>query len=85
MAMIRRVFHVATPSRRVRVEGPDRAVFAENPFRPIAAPENLTPKTTVVRLRLPRSIPADARVRLILDGDPEEISRVNSIVRLPIR
>ncbi|MFJ6023111.1 LamG-like jellyroll fold domain-containing protein [Brevundimonas sp. NPDC092305] len=76
---------VATPSGRVRVEGPDGVVFAEGPFGPIAAPEDLTPKTTVVRLRLPRSIPADARVRLMLDGDPEEISRANNIVRLPIR
>jgi len=74
---------VASPAGRVVLEGPDGAVLATARFGALAAPDDLMPKTETVRLNVPRSAPAGTSVRLILDGEPLEISASNNRRPLP--
>ena len=74
---------VASPAGRVVLEGPDGAVLASTRFGTLAAPDDLQPKVQTVMLSAPRSVPVGSRVRLLLDGDPLEISAANNVRPLP--
>jgi hypothetical protein len=69
---------VASPPGRVILESARGDVLAEAgiPTRP--APDDLRPKVQAVTLPLPDVVPDGSRVRLILDGQPPEISRQNN-------
>ncbi|WP_395651964.1 LamG-like jellyroll fold domain-containing protein [Brevundimonas sp.] len=74
---------VASPAGRVVLEGPDGAVLASTRFASLAAPDDLQPKVQTVTLSAPRSAPVGSRVRLVLDGEPQEISATNNVRPLP--
>lgn len=75
---------VDAPAGEVLIETASGQVVARAPFPPLAAPLDLTPKTTTASLRLPRGLDAsDLRVRLALSGSPEEVSAANNVVMAP--
>ena len=74
---------VASPAGRVVIESPDGMVLATARFGALAAPNDLQPKTQTVSVNLPRALPANTEVRLVLDGEPAEISATNNRVILP--
>jgi hypothetical protein len=76
---------VASPAGRVVLESADGSVLATARFDALAAPDDLLPKTETVRLSLPRTVPAGAQVRLILDGEPAEVSASNNRALAPDR
>ncbi len=69
---------VASPPGRVVLESARGVVLAEAAFPALPAPDDLRPKVQPVTLSLPATVPAGSRVRLILDGEPQEISRQNN-------
>ncbi|HEX8470718.1 MAG TPA: LamG-like jellyroll fold domain-containing protein, partial [Brevundimonas sp.] len=76
---------VASPAGQVVIQSPDGAILTTARFGPLAAPNDLQPKTETVSLRMPRSLPAGSEVRLILDGKPSEVSETNNRAALPDR
>ena len=76
---------VASPAGRVVIEGVDGTVLATARFGPLAPPNDLQPKTETVAVRLPRNLIAGTQVRLVLDGEPDEISVANNQAALPSR
>jgi hypothetical protein len=71
---------VASPPGRVILESARGAVLAEAALPALPAPDDLRPRVQPVTLSLPTAVPAGSRVRLILDGEPPEISRQNNEV-----
>ena len=69
---------VASPPGRVILESARGAVLAEAGMPALPAPDDLRPKVQAVTLPLPAVVPDGSRVRLILDGQPPEISRQNN-------
>ncbi|MES1971160.1 MAG: LamG-like jellyroll fold domain-containing protein [Pseudomonadota bacterium] len=67
---------------RLSVEDATGAVLAEMTVPPLAAPRDLSPKTTVLRLALPAGA---ARVRVALAGGAPETTLRNNVVALPPR
>jgi hypothetical protein len=74
---------VASPAGEALIEDASGAVVARAPFGALAAPDDLLPKTETVRVALPRGSTSGLRVRLVLSGEPVEISRSNNTVILP--
>ncbi|CAN5328394.1 hypothetical protein BH09PSE1_BH09PSE1_19960 [soil metagenome] len=74
---------VASPAGRVVIETADGGQLTTARFGALAAPDDLQPKVETTALSIPRSAPAGARVRLILDGEPLEISATNNVRPLP--
>ncbi|MDB5421905.1 MAG: hypothetical protein JWR59_1852, partial [Brevundimonas sp.] len=73
---------VASPGGWAVLEGPDGAIHATAPFSALAAADDLQPKTQTIGLRMPRVVPKGAWVRLVLDGDPAEVSAANNRVAI---
>jgi hypothetical protein len=71
---------VASPSGRVVVETSQGAPLASATFEALEAPNDLRPKVQPVTLTLPSWVPTGSRIRLVLDGEPLEISRQNNVV-----
>jgi hypothetical protein len=71
-----------TPAGVVRIEDAQGAVMAQAPFPALAAPLDLKPKTAVVTVPLGGERARAARVRLVLNGEPREITQVNNVVSL---
>ena len=69
---------VASPPGRVILESARGSVLAEAGIPALPAPDDLRPKVQAVTLPLPAVVPEGSRVRLILDGQPPEISRQNN-------
>jgi hypothetical protein len=65
------------------VEGKDGAVLARATIPALAAPLDLVPVTTTLRLNVPAARLAGARVRVALPGDAPEVTRLNNVVQLP--
>jgi len=75
---------VDAPAGQVVIEAADGRELARAPFPALAAPSDLLPKTATVSLRLPSGVAASGlNVRLMLEGEPAEISRRNNQVTLP--
>lgn len=74
---------VASPPGEVLIENARGETIARAAFAGLPAPDDLLPKTETVRLSLPRSDTTGLSVRLVLAGDPVEISRSNNRVVLP--
>ena len=74
---------VASPEGEVVIEDAAGQVVGRAPFPALASPDDLLPKTTTVRVSLSRSATPGLRARLVLNGDPAEISRGNNSVVLP--
>jgi hypothetical protein len=71
----------ATPKGRVVVEDAAGKVLVSGAIPALAAPLDLKPKTAQIAVRLPANAKA-ARVRLVLDGEPAEITARNNILVL---
>jgi len=75
---------VDAPAGQVVIETADGRELARAAFPALPAPSDLLPKTATVSLRLPAGTSAPGlRARLVLDGEPAEISRGNNTVILP--
>jgi len=74
--------HVGSGSGYAVLEDARGRELARVPVPALAAPTDLQPKTTVVSLPLAGRDPAGLYVRVALDGEGEEITRVNN--RLPL-
>jgi hypothetical protein len=62
------------------VEDASGKPLASAPIPALAAPLDLTPKTTTVRVSLPKGA---ARVRVSLPGNAPEVTQLNNVVKLP--
>jgi hypothetical protein len=60
-------------------------VLAQAGFQSLPPPDDLLPKTQPVTLSLPPEVPPGSVVRLVLDGQPLEISRQNNQAPSPKR
>jgi hypothetical protein len=58
-------------------------VLASTAIPALAAPLDLVPKTTKLRLTLPGKLPAGSRVTVSLVGDAPEVTKLNNAVALP--
>ncbi|CAN5419332.1 hypothetical protein BH10PSE1_BH10PSE1_07900 [soil metagenome] len=78
---------VASLAGEVRLENARGDILSRSPFDALAAPTDLLPKTQVVSVPLPPSLASGEThgliVRLMLDGEPAEISRNNNWIILP--
>lgn len=75
---------VDAPTGEVVIQTADGREVGRQAFATLAAPTDLLPKTTTVRVILPSAGATNGlRVRLILTGDPAEISKWNNSVTLP--
>lgn len=72
--------HVATPAGIAVLEDSRGRELARVEIPPLPAPSDLIPKTATVRLPLSRN---GARVRVMLEGDQREVTRLNNGVDLP--
>jgi hypothetical protein len=70
------------PAGEVLVERADGTVLARTRFAALPAPLDLLPQRETVRLALSSAAPAGARVRLVLDGEPREVTMLNNSVAL---
>jgi len=66
----------------VTLEDAAGTLLAEAPVPPLAAPNDLRPRTVDVVLRTKAVLPANARVHVRLDGDQIEVTQLNNIVPL---
>jgi hypothetical protein len=69
---------VASPPGRVMLQDAQGGVLAQAGFQSLPPPDDLLPKTQPVTLSLPPEVPPGSVVRLVLDGQPLEISRQNN-------
>lgn len=69
---------VASPPGRVMLQDAQGGVLAQAGFQSLLPPDDLLPKTQPVTLSLPPEVPPGSVVRLVLDGQPLEISRQNN-------
>lgn len=72
--------HVATPVGYAVLEDAHGRELARAPLPAMDAPTDLVPRTTTVRL--PRAGSA-SRVRIALEGEAEEVTRLNNRFELP--
>lgn len=70
----------ASPSGRVVVETAQGVLLTSAAFEALEAPNDLRPKVQPVNLTLPPLVPTGSLIRLVLDGEPLEISRQNNVV-----
>ncbi|GAC1612251.1 MAG: LamG domain-containing protein [Novosphingobium sp.] len=70
------------PAGEVLVERADGTVLARTRFAALPAPLDLLPQRETVRMSLSSAAPAGARVRLVLDGEPREVTMLNNSVAL---
>ncbi|KAF1721586.1 LamG-like jellyroll fold domain-containing protein [Pseudoxanthomonas wuyuanensis] len=72
--------HVAAPAGYAVLEDARGHELARVPLPPMQAPTDLLPRTTTVQL--PQTANA-SQVRIALDGEAEEVTRLNNAVKLP--
>jgi hypothetical protein len=72
--------HVGTPAGYAVLEDARGRELARAPLPAMEAPSDLLPRITTVRL--PRAGSA-SRVRIALEGDAEEVTRLNNVMKLP--
>ncbi|MBD9370866.1 LamG-like jellyroll fold domain-containing protein [Xanthomonas sp. XNM01] len=73
--------HVGTGSAHAVLEDARGRELSRVAVPALAAPSDLVPKTTTVQLQVPAGSSA-ARVRVALDDDGEEVTRLNNVVEL---
>ena len=71
---------VASPPGRVILETAQGVPLTSAAFEALEAPNDLRPKVQPVNLTLPSVVPTGSLIRLVLDGEPLEISRQNNVV-----
>lgn len=76
--------HVATPAGVALLQDVRGRELARTTIPPLPAPNDLIPKTAVVRLPLPAGVRRDgARLRVMLEGDQREVTLLNNLIDLP--
>jgi hypothetical protein len=74
---------VDAPAGIATIEDAAGRTLATAAIPPIAAPRDLTPRTTNVTLRLNQPLPIGAVARVTLTGQAAEVTRFNNMVALP--